>query len=622
MILSRLPESVSYGVIDALQQDFDFLRFVQGDLSKNIFYDEARLLIYKIRDIISGTTIPNYAGTVTSLNDDVLIGIDTAKLYGDLKDAKRPPSLELIESLITSILNNLGPYITSAQLNKMLDLVNNFKASVVSYHAGTDLLNAYKDGFRKAFINDLINSKITPILQQCPSIKSLSYLLFGDRSNTNELNYGFFKSNSDGIYDHISLSVLRHIRMRVSSWSVNDFWSGGLSIGQNTVDLLIKEITGKIDEFISGSKFYEYFLEGQVSVVQSLNYLNKRYLVSGYESEEALVQAFHHAVTIITGTPGISNKWLGKIIGASGLYQAQRGKHFSIKTLRKMITFLETIIKDDTVASIPSIDPRYVFMSQLNLEQRQEIYEDAKNTIENYMFEHGIDRTRNWPHESTKAYHVLKLLKRNVGFDILGFTALDKNIFIKSKGKKNSFLRHHFRNDFFRKLSNYVQDLVLTSSKDHVKYESYSEAEMLVIIKGFDKMMQMKGSGIDGGITKNDVIKIFTIIYPGNEWVLNGPDGKGGKDKNQGWFFSEEGFDKMLTEFNKRKSLLQNEGLDQFLIKKYDTVYERFYLNFPHGTGINIADADGFYSLVVPHPTLGDFAMGLNFDSGFLYPEY
>ena len=230
--------------------------------------------------------------------------------------------------------------------------------------------------------------------------------------------------------------------------------------------------------------------------------MNKRYIVSGYEDESELIQTFHHAVTVITGTPGFSNKGLGRILGTSGLYQANLGNHFSIKTLRKMVAFLETIIRDDNVASIPSVDPKYVFMSQLTLEQRQKIYEDAKNTIENYMLEHGIDRPRNWPHESTKAYHLLRLLKRNLGFDILSFKTLAKDIFIKSKGKKNSFLRHHFRNDFFRKLSNYVQDLVLTSSIDHVKYESYSEAEMLVILKGFDEMMQMKGSGMDGAITK------------------------------------------------------------------------------------------------------------------------
>lgn len=103
--------------------------------------------------------------------------------------------------------------------------------------------------------------------------------------------------------------------------------------------------------------------------------------------------------------------------------------------------------------------------------------------------------------------------------------------------------------------------------------------------------------------------------------MLYGKNLKGGINKDQGWFFSGD-FNEMLTDFNKRKSKLINEGLDKFLIDEYDTVYERFYLNFPRRTGANIADADGFYSLVVPHPGLGDFAMSMNFDAGFLYPEY
>ncbi len=127
-------------------------------------------------------------------------------------------------------------------------------------------------------------------------------------------------------------------------------------------------------------------------------------------------------------------------------------------------------------------------------------------------------------------------------------------------------------------------------------------------------MMELKGL-----ITKSDVINIFTVVYPGNEWVLDG------NKKNSGWFNSKEGFDKMLAEFNIRKNLLQNEGLDQFLANKYDTVYERFYLNLPHGAISHldiVANADGFYSLVFPQPTLGDFNILMNLESGLFYPEY
>lgn len=136
---------------------------------------------------------------------------------------------------------------------------------------------------------------------------------------------------------------------------------------------------------------------------------------------------------------------------------------------------------------------------------------------------------------------------------------------------------------------------------------------MLVIIKGFDKMMHMKGSGIDGAITKNDVIKIFT----GNEWVLNG------KYKQTGWLSNN--FDIMLNQFNIRKNLLMDKGIDIFIANTYDTVYERFYLNLPSNS-LNhkdiVASADSIYSLVFPQPSFVDINILMNFESNLFYPEY
>jgi len=84
------------------------------------------------------------------------------------------------------------------------------------------------------------------------------------------------------------------------------------------------------------------------------------------------------------------------------------------------------------------------------------------------------------------------------------------------------------------------------------------------------------------------------------------------------WFFSDKKFDERLHEFNERKIMLKNEGLERFIIKKYDTVYERFYKNLPDGT----ANADGFYSLVAPHPWFGDYAMWIDMFEGFWLPDF
>lgn len=341
-------------------------------------------------------------------------------------------------------------------------------------------------------------------------------------------------------------------------------------------------------------------------------------MIPGYERDLEIVERLFEAVAAFTGKSKISIRELGRMVGV-GLFQPSTGHHFSIESFKTIVSYLEKLKKSDSGTFIPTIgtSSQQDFMNRLTLEQRQEKYAEALDTIRKYMRDFGKKYSKNWGTEHVTAYHIINLLKRNLGFEILSFTTLDKDSFVKDS--KNLFHRHHYRNDFFRKLSKYTKDLLLTDKKNHPKYESYSEAEIVEILKGFDKMMDMKGSGIDGAITKNDVINIFTKIFPGNEWVLTGKDGK------TGWFSSEQKFSDMLAEFNRRKNILQNEGLDEFIAQKYNTVYERFYLNYPHGSGINIADADGFYMLVVPQPTLGDFAMWMNFEAGFydyFYPVY
>lgn len=211
----HFTKSDSDKCLGSIEQHIEFLYFIQGDLSKNNFYYKAKFMIYRIRDVISVATIPNYKGTLQSLDRDVLKGVGVTNLYENLKDIKGPPSLEIIANLRVSIVDNLGSHITSTQLDKILYLVDNFKASILSYHGGIDLLSIYKDGYRKALISDLINSKFTPILQQCYSINSLSDLLFGDG---NDLNDKFFYSNSKEIYGRPYLYILRHITLRVSTW--------------------------------------------------------------------------------------------------------------------------------------------------------------------------------------------------------------------------------------------------------------------------------------------------------------------------------------------------------------------------------------------------------------------
>ena len=601
LVLSRMPTTESYKCIKEIEGHIEFLQFIQGDLVKNDFYTELFLISNKILDIISNSPIPNYDGNLFSLDSKVLTSGCLRETLNRIKYTDEPPSLVSLGSLRESIIDDLGPYITIAKLDKILFLIDNYMASIVSYHNGIDLLSNFKDGYRKALINDIINSRFTTILQECDSVYKLSDLLI----SIDQWLSNFFYS--DG---RIHLDILETIKLRVSTWVINDFSSFGY-ISQETLDLLKEEIIDKIDKFITHEKLAEYNLLYNINTKERQRYERHPYVQLGYEFENRIIQSFYKAVVAFTGDPKITLKTLGRILGVN-CYQASEGKRFRLASIMKMVSTLERFIKEDTACRIPpNADLRYSFLGRLELAQRQQIYGVTEELITEYMKEFGIDRPWNWSEEHVKGYHIIRLLKRNLGFDLLSFTTLDKESFDRANSN-NKFQRHHFRNSFFRKLSSYVQDLILTDAKHHVQYEEYSEAQILVIMDGFDRMMNMKGSGRDKNgnpiITKEDVIRIFK----GNEWVLLGPDGNSGKDGTQGWFFNEKGFDQMLTEFNKRKSNLINKGLDQFLIDEYDTVYERFYLNFPH------ADAYGFYSLVEPHPWLGDLKMWMDFDQ--IYP--
>ncbi|MHA1671530.1 MAG: hypothetical protein ACTSV5_13290 [Promethearchaeota archaeon] len=425
------------------------------DLVKNKFYTGLNLISHKIVDIIKGTIIPNYKGTFTSLNS-VLTSVNLKKVISGLIKTNGPPSLVSIESLRKSIIDNLGPYITTTQLDKILFFVDNYKDSIVSYHKGLDLLSIFKDGYRKVLINDLMNSKFTTILQECSSLLILSTLLMGHPDELDSFFYSFHK-NKDAIYKRITyLHILRHIKLRVKLWTVSDFDAHSF-IDQATLDLLKDEIKDKIDGFISYEKLAEYDGLYNINPKEKKWYDRHWYVQPGYECELEVIRAFYEAVVVFTGDPKTSLKMLAKIKGGGAFIHASHGHHFSIKTFRKMFSTLEKFIKKDTLWRIPSITPKYGFMSRLKLSQRQEKYEKTKDVIKSYMKELHIDYTRHWSRESVKGYHVIKLLKRNLGFDLLSFTELNKASFIRTNSK-NKFQRHHFRNNFFTTLLNYVQE--------------------------------------------------------------------------------------------------------------------------------------------------------------------
>ncbi len=174
-----------------------------------------------------------------------------------------------------------------------------------------------------------------------------------------------------------------------------------------------------------------------------------------------------------------------------------------------------------------------------------------------------------------------------MGFDILTFKTFDDSIFVYGIDKYgNNFARHHFRDSDGAIRSLYVEDLILTDSRTHNLYKNYDEADILVILEGFEMMMSQDGTGIDRKWTQDDV----KTLFKDSEWVYDL------------WSNDIKKFGTFLDEFNKRKGDYIFQGLEAFMQKYYDIAYERFFNQY----------GEGGYSLCVRVPGFAEYSGYLN----------
>jgi hypothetical protein len=591
-------QKIFYRCCEELIQTFDFFNQFMGGLSKNSFYDELKYMIFRVKSIIDKAhtlnPIPKYKGTMRSFDRDLLSGFGVEKSIVDAKGGYviRPMSVDNLKEIIQ---NTLSTHLSVQQLAEINIFIDDFKSKVFAFHEANSKIENYPDSFRKSLIMDIKNSRVSSALNQPYSANSLSRLLFGAQFDLKT----FLTSRKS--HTRPEIFTLVHMKLRMLTWEQQDFLDEGLEIDQDTLDKLREEVIEKIDNFIRYSKDNNRLLKrykklGGVGAQEFNYYKSKPYIEyfprRDYELEFELMELYEIAAAVYYGDSKVSPKQLANDIAYSDhvLLASRNGNRLNLDLLKDINKQIDIFIENDH-AYRPN---KYSFLQRLTSSERQDIYQEVKNKIAVYMQIRNIDYPKAWKREYVKAYHVLNLLKRNLGFDILSFTPLNDDIFKEGGG----FARHHFRDDLFRKLSMNLEDLVLTDNSRHARYRQYDELQTLVLIEGFSKLMEMVGSGVNGEITRMNIEQVFT----GNEWVLTGEDG---------WFANER-FTDNLGIFNERKKSLKEQGSDEFIEKYYKVAFNRFYLNFPHGYQEDISREDGFYSLISPHPWPNDFLMMLN----------
>ena len=207
-----------------------------------------------------------------------------------------------------------------------------------------------------------------------------------------------------------------------------------------------------------------------------------------------------------------------------------------------------------------------------NLTQPQlaQIYKKVIQQIISYKHARNIrftpisrDYNKLWKSKLINAYHVILLFVRQLGFDILTFKPLDDEIFAKIH---RLLLYHRHHPDPSMKLSILLQALILTDAEVHKYLETLGKAKCFALLKAFNELV-MK----DGKIDAEDIKFIFTK--------------HGVEDIYEEWYLKNEDLDDLIKEFNKRKQILLQKGLEYFIEKLNKdgicpTMFDRFYATF------------------------------------------
>ncbi|MBD3254152.1 MAG: hypothetical protein GF383_03625 [Candidatus Lokiarchaeota archaeon] len=527
----------------------------------NPIYRSYRILLYRIvcmfkkAELIKNNTLDNLVEK---------IGLDFRHTITDLKN---DPTLR--PTII--VFNNLKRYI-----NRFLNKKPSSKSIRELRKSTFELIDEFIENFRikdihilkklqkkgQSHRNDLIKEFIKRCdkLGNIKNISSLSYLLFKDRNylNTHFLNKTN-KSHKPELY------ILFRILLNTITWNLEMLNYFGVHINEEELLGYQAEIESIIKEFVFSNKFRTKYVEE--NFVRNGISLRKNYLYPEYDAIFAmwLTCGVYYDNSMIT-FEDVKNFFDFEIDPTSYLlYNASIniGSYILKKVYYRIKQLLNKIIIGGT-------------FNNFNYSDKILIFHECFNQIYSYSRVRNIrvlparyDVYRIFQNKYVITYHVVELLKRNLGMDILYFRNLPHSIF-----NDGSWVRHHFRYadyiiryDLGELKSSKVKDILLSSNKYHSSYRIYERSK-----KGEDNIERILEAfaifkNYSGKIIERKIIKVLESLDL--NWLYH-------KWKSQG----QEQFDLMLKEFNFRKEFLKDNSIEKFLKKYYKIIYDQYFNNY------------------------------------------
>jgi len=478
------------------------------------------------------------------------------------------PTLSNVRNYINEICSRSG--LNSLEMNKLrrdLNIISEpyIKLIEAAEHSFPTIEVAI-DKLRSTFPNsqklDLISEivKILGINNLPPA--TISTILFDDINYLldNFLSHYARTTKSAPVEVRPQPWILNWIKYNVRECDENVFFGIGYR-DNNLITKIKEEIIIKIDKWINSNPFdvrYVRFFNPEIGNMVSdvKNYI-------------------WYAFAIYTKNPKITfENIMGIVRGGVILHYAgnlnQEALKLIIRELDKAISNERDLFKINLYKNTISIIRSYM-----------EIYAEFKKESDfKYSYRPTQQSLRNLfeKDQYIRAYLIVNLLSRDLGFDPLFFDSLDKELFDKSTSEMYAI--HH--KDRARSWSIYIRDLFITSNRYHRLYDSshISLHDTNVLLEGMHKLIELGSDRIRSGngnweITESDISTVFTQIGGGTEYRLS--DGRTvlewwqhgsltGKQVNTGKDFMDR-----LGTFNKRIKYLVDSGQD------YEKLINNFY---------------------------------------------
>ncbi|KKK44675.1 MAG: hypothetical protein Lokiarch_16220, partial [Candidatus Lokiarchaeum sp. GC14_75] len=419
--------------------------------------------------------------------------------------------------------------------------------------AARDIFKSYTKNRNNPKVNLLMRIQFShPVLRQITSLKEFSELLFGDED--------YLKNNFLRLYglnERPRHHRLHGITYNIQQWTTEDFDN---SITESELEEVKNQAENVIYKwmFSNPSQYYKPYVTETPRRFGKLQ--SKSFLSLEYE----LMQALTHAVSAHNEKTFVG---FGEVLDNLGIPTRSMEKILSSGDRSATVSHL--LKAKSTIVS-------YILDGSMT-EQKLLFYDNALEKIDEYLatrhlrlFEEKIlSKTgynkKLWGDDKIKAYHVITLLCRDLGFDPLSFRPLNPQIF-DADSSTGVFARHHL--DILRKFSIYLQDLLLTDNSQHNVYESYIPLEdQKILTKIMQDLIQNDGSGPNKEITANDIVKTF---------LNNFEDSKTARHYLENYWQSGD-FRENLREFNQRREFIRNGKYEEFLLSKYNDAYRRFF---------------------------------------------